>query len=118
MGLTVAQQMRVVGFKGSLGVRGRTVVPFGAGVSGDAILVLVQELPPVMDMIHSAQGENPVYVSIMAIADGVSNPRPITNFTEVGDDGLPSGKNHQVIAYEENAADVICWRWKCESQRS
>ena len=115
--MTIAQQMRLAGFMANRTVRGRPMAPFAGATQGSAIQGIVQEAPMLMDMEHPAMVKNPIYVWIHVLAGDVADPRAVTQFNEIAADGTATGKQYFVIGYEETAADVVIWKWKCEAQR-
>lgn len=70
-----------------------------------------------MDSDHTAKAKKIVYATLHAATSCVDDPRDVRQFSEIGDDGLPSGRQYYVQAYDETAADVITWVWCVEAQR-
>lgn len=106
--ITPVERARLQGFNATLRIRGRAM----STDQQDALTAVVETQPILADIEHTAQAKQPVYVVIHALAGSVVNPRTITVFTET-----VSGRNYEILRYEENAADNVGWKWFCEAQR-
>lgn len=109
--MTIAQNMRIAGFKASLRVRGRCMTTDG----GDVVTVLVQDAPMLQDPDKPAQQKQPVYVMIFALAGAVADPRAIESFTDNA--GQDNERVFKVFRYDETSGDAVAWKWFCEAQR-
>lgn len=106
--ITPVEKHRLKAFKETLRQRGRAMTTS----DGDKLTAVPHDQPLLTDTDHTAQAKLPVYTMIHALAGSVTNPRTLTTFTD-----LKSGRNYDVIRYEESAADNISWKWFCEAQR-
>jgi hypothetical protein len=109
---TIAQNMRVAGFKANLRVRGRCM----DADTGETVTVLVQDAPVLSDPDKPAQKKKPVYAQIFALAAAfggtIKDPRAVETFTQ-----KDTGQVFTVFSYDETTGDAVTWKWFCEAQR-
>jgi hypothetical protein len=110
--MTITQLLRIQGFQRNLAARGRLV----RTSASEKLKVLVADIPELADPAPAAQVAVCVYTNITALRSDVTDPRVITTFTEINDDGS-DGRQHQVIRYLETAGDLVTAKWECEAQK-
>lgn len=110
---TIAQAARIRGFKANLLIRGRRVTTDSLDEQNkpQVLTVLIKDEPTMADPDKPAQAKQPVYTTLTALAGSVTDPRAVQKFTE------EDGRLYRVLRYEETVADLVTWKWYCESQR-
>jgi len=74
--------------------------------------VLIESMAALAEPDMTAKQRLPIYSIVYCLAGAVKDPRAIESFTE--DD---TGRVHTIIEYRESAADLVAWRWLCQSAR-
>ncbi len=108
--MTVAQKMRLAGFKASLRARGAML----RTNAGTVVAALIQDMPELPDPDGNAKKELPVYASIHCLRGTVAQPRAVTHFAPVES----TTRTYRVLRYEESAANVVSESWFCEATRT
>ena len=106
--LTETEQLRLVGIRENLRVRGRAMVTN----TGESVVCTVSDEPGMIaEPEPMARAEEPVYSVLTCLAGALKNPRAIETFTDA------AGKVYWAAKYVETTADRLVWTFKTEAQR-